>query len=71
MSEVSLMMAPALMSQDAQQAWSALVEDVRTAVLLTVRNGRPSEKNALALRGTNLQGEAAILSPDAPSYHEV
>jgi putative heme iron utilization protein len=34
-------MAAALTSQDVQNAWSALVEDVRTAVLLTMRNGRP------------------------------
>ncbi|MGE0469379.1 MAG: hypothetical protein AB7P19_08295 [Nitrospira sp.] len=37
-------MASALTSADAQQAGSALVEDVRTTVLLTVRNERPSEK---------------------------
>src|SRR6478609_7778277 len=34
-------MAQALTSQDVQQAWSALVQEVRTAVLLTMRNGRP------------------------------
>jgi putative heme iron utilization protein len=34
-------MAAALTSQDVQDALSALVEDVRTAVLLTMRNGRP------------------------------
>jgi heme iron utilization protein len=34
-------MAQPLTSQDVQQAWSALVQDVRTAVLLTMRNGRP------------------------------
>jgi putative heme iron utilization protein len=34
-------MAAALTSQDVQDAWSALVENVRTAVLLTMRNGRP------------------------------
>jgi putative heme iron utilization protein len=34
-------MAKAITSQDVQDAWSALVEDVRTAVLLTMRNGRP------------------------------
>ena len=90
-----------------------LTRDVRTAVLLTMRQGRPfgshvpyvfgsdwtraylhlstlalhtqhlladphvslfiaepdgPGKNPLALRRMNLQGEAAILSPDAPSY---
>lgn len=109
-------MATALTSENVQDAWSALVEDVRTAVLLTLRNGRPfgshvpyifgsdwtraylhlsrlalhtqhlmtdprvslfiaepdgPEKNPLALRRLNLQGKAAILSPDAPSYQEV
>ena len=109
-------MASALTSQDVQQAWSALIEDVRTAVLLTLRNGRPfgshvpyvfgsdwtraylhlsrlalhtqhlmtdprvslfiaepdgPEKNPLALRRMNLQGEAAILSPEAPSYDTI
>ena len=34
-------MAQALTSQDVQQAWSALVQEVRTAMLLTMRNGRP------------------------------
>ena len=34
-------MAQALTSEDVQQAWSALIEDTRTAVLLTMRNGRP------------------------------
>ena len=34
-------MAQALTSEDVQRAWSALVQDVRTAVLLTMRNGRP------------------------------
>lgn len=106
-------MAQALTSQDVQQEWSALIQDTRTAVLLTMRNGRPfgshvpyvfgsdwtkaylhlsrlalhtqhllanphvslfiaepdgSEKNPLALRRLNLQGQAAQLSPDAPSY---
>ena len=109
-------MAAALTSQYVQQAWSALVDGVRTAVLLTLRNGRPfgshvpyvfgsgwtraylhlsrlalhtqhllddprvslfiaepdgPEKNPLALRRMNLQGEAAILSPDAPTYDEI
>ena len=106
-------MATALTSENVQEAWSALVEDVRTAVLLTLRTGRPfgshvpyifgsdwsraylhlsrlalhtqhlladphvslfiaepdgPEKNPLALRRMNLQGSAAILSPDAPTY---
>jgi putative heme iron utilization protein len=34
-------MATALTSENVQDAWSALVQDVRTAVLLTLRNGRP------------------------------
>ncbi len=106
----------ALTSQDVQDAWSALTQDVRTAVLLTMRNGRPfgshvpyifgsdwtraylhlsrlalhtqhlladphvslfiaepdgPGKNPLALRRMNLQGEAAILSPDALSYEAI
>ncbi|MDH4082641.1 MAG: pyridoxamine 5'-phosphate oxidase family protein [Nitrospira sp.] len=109
-------MTSALTSQDVQHAWSALIENVRTAVLLTLRNGRPfgshvpyvfgsdwtrtylhlsrlalhtqhllidprvslfiaepdgPEKNPLALRRLNLQGEAATLSPDAPSYDTI
>lgn len=109
-------MATALTSENVQDAWSALTEDVRTAVLLTLRNGRPfgshvpyifgsdwtraylylsrlalhtqhlmtdprvslfiaepdgPEKNPLALRRMNFQGEAAILSPDAPSYSSI
>jgi hypothetical protein len=109
-------MAQASTSQDVQEAWSALVQEVRTAVLLTMRNGRPfgshvpyvfgsdwtkaylhlsrlalhtqhllvdprvslfvaepdgPEKNPLALRRMNLQGQAAPLSPDAPSYSEL
>ncbi len=109
-------MATALTSENVQDAWSALVHDVRTAVLLTLRNGRPfgshvpyvfgsdwtraylhlsrlalhtqhlltdphvslfiaepdgPGKNPLALRRMNLQGEAAVLSPDAPSYGEI
>ena len=106
----------ALTSQDVHDAWSALAEDVRTAVLLTMRNGLPfgshvpyvfgsdwtraylhlsrlalhtqhlladprvslfiaepdgPDKNPLALRRMNLQGEAAILSPDTPSYDAI
>ncbi len=34
-------MATALTSENVQEAWSALVQDVRTAVLLTLRSGRP------------------------------
>ncbi len=109
-------MATAFTSENVQDAWSDLVHDVRTAVLLTLRNGRPfgshvpyvfgsdwtraylhlsqlalhtqhlladphvalfiaepdgSDKNPLALRRMNLQGEAAVLSPDAPSYGEI
>lgn len=109
-------MAQALTSQDVHEAWSTLVHDVRTAVLLTMRKGCPfgshvpyvfgsdwtraylhlsrlalhtqhlladphvslfiaeadgPEKNPLALRRINLQGEAVVLSPDAPAYTEV
>ncbi|MBX3327801.1 MAG: pyridoxamine 5'-phosphate oxidase family protein [Nitrospira sp.] len=106
-------MATALTSENVRDAWSALGQDVRTAVLLTMRNGRPfgshvpyvfgsdwtrvylhlsrlalhtqhlladprvslfiaepdgPEKNPLALRRINLQGEAVVLSPDTSSY---
>ena len=109
-------MASALTSENVHDAWSALTEEVRTAVLLTMRNGRPfgshvpyifesnwtraylhlsrlalhtqhlladqrvslfiaepdgPEKNPLALRRLNLQGEAVILSRDAPSYDAI
>lgn len=109
-------MANALTSENVQDAWSALMQDVRTAVLLTMTNGRPfgshvpyvfgsdwtraylhlsrlavhtqrlladprvslfiaepdgPGKNPLALRRINLQGEAAILSPDALSYEVI
>lgn len=109
-------MAQAMTSQDVQQEWSALVTEVRTAVLLTMRHERPfgshvpyvfgsgwteaylhlsrlalhtqhlladphvslfiaepdgPEKNPLALRRINLMGQAAPLSPDAPSYGEI
>ncbi|HRI38798.1 MAG TPA: pyridoxamine 5'-phosphate oxidase family protein [Nitrospira sp.] len=106
-------MATALTSENVHDAWSALAREVRTAVLLTMRAGRPFgshvpyvfgsdwtraylhlsrlalhtqhlladqrvslfiaepdelQKNPLALRRINLQGEATILSPDASSY---
>jgi putative heme iron utilization protein len=106
-------MATALTSENVHDAWSTLTQEVRTAVLLTMRNGRPfgshvpylfgsdwthaylhlsrlalhtqhllvdprlslfiaepdgPGKNPLALRRINLQGEAVVLSPDAPSY---
>lgn len=106
----------ALTSQDVHEAWSALTQDVRTAVLLTMRQGRPfgshvpyvfgedwtraylhlsrlalhtqhlladphvslfiaepdgPGKNPLALRRMNLQGDAAILPPDASSYNAI
>ena len=109
-------MATALTSENVQEAWSALAHDLRTAVLLTLRNGRPfgshvpyvfgsdwaraylhlsrlalhtqhlmtdprvslfiaepdgPEKNPLALRRMNLQGTAAIFSPNAPTYDEI
>jgi heme iron utilization protein len=106
-------MATVLTSENVHGTWSALVRDVRTAVLLTMRKERPfgshvpyvfgsdwtraylhlsrlalhtqhlladprvslfiaepdgPEKNPLALRRINLQGEAVVLSPNAPSY---
>ena len=106
-------MPPAMSNDEAQAAWAALVREVRTGVLLTLRNGRPfgshvpyvfgddwtraylhlsrlalhtqhllqdvrvslfvSEpdgpgKNPQALKRCNLQGEAAVLRPDAPDY---
>lgn len=106
-------MADALTNEDVQKAWAALVQDVRTGVLLTLRNGRPfgshvpyvfgsdwtraylhlsrlalhtrhllvdprlslfisepdrPEKNPLALKRMNLQGEAAMLPSGAPAY---
>jgi len=109
-------MAPAITSHEVQRTWSALIEDTRTAVLLTMRNGRPfgshvpyvfgsdwtkaylhlsrlalhtqhllvdpgvslfiaesdgPDKNPLALRRMNLQGEAVLLPPDAPSYRGI
>lgn len=109
-------MATALTSENVHAAWSALAEEVRTAVLLTMRAGRPfgshvpyvfgsdwtraylrlsrlalhtqhlladsrvslfiaepdePEKNPLALRRINLQGEALVLSPNAPSYSAI
>jgi putative heme iron utilization protein len=109
-------MATALTSENIQEAWSTLVQNVRTAVLLTLRNGHPfgshvpyvfgsdwtraylhlswlalhtqhlmtdprvslfiaepdgPGRNPLALRRINLQGEAFVLTPDAPSYGEI
>ncbi|MBS0152543.1 MAG: pyridoxamine 5'-phosphate oxidase family protein [Nitrospira sp.] len=109
-------MASTLTSENVHDAWSALAEEVRTAVLLTMRAGRPfgshvpyvfgsdwtraylhlsrlalhtqhlladpqvslfiaepdgPEKNPLALRRINLQGEATILSPDTPLYNGI
>lgn len=106
-------MANAMTNEDVRKAWEALVQDVRTGVLLTLRNGRPfgshvpyvfgsdwtraylhlsrlalhtqhllsdprlslfisepdrPEKNPLALKRMNLQGEAAILPSDTPTY---
>ncbi len=106
-------MSGTLTSQDVQDAWTALVGDVRTAVLLTMRNGRPfgshvpyvfgsnwtraylhisrlalhtqhllahphvslfiaepdgPDKNPLALRRMNLQGEAVPLSSETSTY---
>ncbi|TKS60974.1 MAG: hypothetical protein EWM72_00961 [Nitrospira sp.] len=106
-------MADAMTNEDVQKAWSALVRDVRTGVLLTLRNGRPfgshvpyvfgsdwtraylhlsrlalhtqhllvvphlslfisepdrPDKNPLALKRMNLQGEAAMLPSGASAY---
>ncbi len=108
-------MSEGLSNEEAQAAWVNLAKEIRTGVLLTLRNGRPfgshvpyvfgeqwtrayihvsrlalhtehllhdprvglfvSEpdrpgKNPLALRRMNLQGEAALLSVDAPDYAE-
>lgn len=109
-------MSEALSSEAVQAAWLNLAEEVRTGVLLTLRNGRPfgshvpyvfgedwtcayihvsrlalhtehllqdplvglfvsepdrAEKNPLALRRMNLQGEAVLLAGDGPDYAEV
>lgn len=106
-------MADALTNEDVQKAWAALVQEVRTGVLLTLRNGRPfgshvpyvfgsdwtqaylhlsrlalhtqhlladprvslfisepdrPDKNPLALKRMNLQGEAAMLPSGTPAY---
>ena len=106
-------MMESMSDSDVQVAWGALVQEVRTGVLLTMRNGRPfgshvpyvlgedwtraylhlsrlalhtqhllrdphvalfiseadrPEKNPLALRRMNLQGEAVLLTPEAPNY---
>jgi putative heme iron utilization protein len=109
-------MSEGLSNEEVQAAWVKLAEEVRTGVLLTLRDGRPfgshvpyvfgehwtrayihvsrlalhtdhlmrdprvglfvSEpdrpgKNPLSLRRMNLQGEAALLSVDAPDYADV
>lgn len=109
-------MSAALSNEEVQAAWVNLAKEIRTGVLLTLRNERPfgshvpyvfgeqwtrayihvsrlalhtehllhdprvglfvSEpdrpgKNPLALRRMNLQGEAALLSVDAPDYAEL
>lgn len=106
-------MSAAMSNEEVQAAWVNLTEEVRTGVLLTLRNGRPfgshvpyvfgehwtrvyihvsrlalhtghllhdprvglflsepdrPEKNPLALRRMNLQGEAVLLNADAPDY---
>jgi len=105
-----------LSNEEVQAAWGHLTEELRTGVLLTLRNGRPfgshvpyvfgehwtrayihvsrlalhtghllhdprvglfvsepdqPEKNPLALRRMNLQGEAVLLNAGAPDYAEV
>jgi putative heme iron utilization protein len=109
-------MADAMTNEDVQKAWAALAQNVRTGVLLTLRNGRPfgshvpyvfgsdwtraylhlswlalhtqhllvdphlslflsepdrPEKNPLALKRMNLQGEAAMLPSGAPAYADI
>jgi putative heme iron utilization protein len=109
-------MSASLSNEEVQAAWATLAEEVRTGVLLTLRNGRPfgshvpyvfgehwtrayihvsrlamhtghllqnarvglfvsepdrPEKNPLALRRMNLQGEAALLNADASDYAAV
>ena len=109
-------MTESMSDADVQGAWGKLVHDVRTGVLLTMRNGRPfgshvpyilgadwtraylhlsqlalhtqhllrdpqvalfisepdgPDKNPLALRRMNLQGDAVILAPDKPEYSAV
>jgi len=106
-------MTEPLSNRDIQTAWEQLGQEVRTGVLLTMRNGKPfgshvpyvlgadwthtylhlsqlalhtqhllqdphvslflsepdqPEKNPQALRRMNLQGTAAILTPDMPVY---
>jgi hypothetical protein len=38
-------MSEALSNEEAQTAWIGLTEEVRTGVLLTLRNGRPFESH--------------------------
>lgn len=109
-------MSEALSNEDVQAAWVNLAQEVRTGVLLTLRDGRPfgshvpyvfgehwtrayihvsrlalhtehllrdprvglfvsepdrPEKNPVALRRMNLQGEAALLNVESPDYAEV
>ncbi len=106
-------MTESMSNTDVQAAWEKLVQEVRTGVLLTMRNGHPfgshvpyvlgedwtraylhlsqlalhtqhlllnphvslfisepdrPEKNPLALRRMNLQGDAAELAPETPAY---
>jgi len=106
-------MNESMSNTDVQAAWRKLTREVRTGVLLTMRQRKPfgshvpyvlgenwtraylhlsrlalhtqhllqdpqvslflsepdhAEKNPLALRRINLQGTAAILAPDAPTY---
>jgi putative heme iron utilization protein len=108
-----MVMSTELSNEEVQAAWVKLTEEVRTGVLLTLRNGRPfgshvpyvfgeewtrayihvsrlalhtehllqdhrvglfvsepdgPEKNPLALRRMNLQGEAVLLDAGAPAY---
>lgn len=45
-------MAEALSSEDVQVAWIGLTEEVRTGVLLTLRNGRPFGSHVPSLANT-------------------
>ncbi len=110
------MMAESMNNEAVREAWTMLTQEVRTGVLLTMRQGKPfglhvpyvlgenwtrvylhlsrlalhtqhlrqdpqvslflsepdhAEKNPLALRRINLQGTAAILAPDTPTYAQM
>ncbi|HEY6085570.1 MAG TPA: hypothetical protein VIU63_09255 [Nitrospira sp.] len=43
-------MADAMPSDEVQAAWAALAQEIRTGVLLTLRNGRPFGSHVPCLR---------------------